>query len=106
MVTTISNEEFEQTRKEGKNLFVFGANWCPDCVRINPFLDTLSEEFAERVKIFKVSIDSAQNLKESLGIRKIPTLIFYNNGTEIGERLIEPNNRDSIANALKALADA
>lgn len=106
MVTTISSEEFEQTRKEGKNLFVFGANWCPDCVRINPFLDTLSEEFAERVKIFKVSIDSAQNLKESLGIRKIPTLIFYNNGTEIGERLIEPNNRDSIANALKALADA
>lgn len=106
MVTTISNEEFEQTRKEGKNLFVFGANWCPDCVRINPFLDTLSKEFAERVKIFKVSIDSAQNLKESLGIRKIPTLIFYNNGTEIGERLIEPNNRDSIANALKALADA
>lgn len=106
MVTTISNEEFEQTRKEGKNLFVFGANWCPDCVRINPFLDTLSEEFAERIKIFKVSIDSAQNLKESLGIRKIPTLIFYNNGTEIGERLIEPNNRDSIANALKALADA
>ena len=104
MVATISHEEFEKTSKEGKSLFVFGANWCPDCVRINPFLESLCNDFAGRVGIFKVSVDAAASLKESLGIRKIPTLLFYNNGEERGERLIEPNNRDTIAKALEDLA--
>lgn len=104
MLTTISHEEFEKTSKEGKNLFVFGADWCPDCVRINPFLESLCNDFAGRVGIFKVSVDAAASLKESLGIRKIPTLLFYHNGTESGERLIEPNNRDTIAKALEDLA--
>lgn len=106
MVATISHEEFEAKHKEGKNLFVFGANWCPDCVRIHPFLESLCDDFAGRVGIFKVSIDSAADLKESLGIRKIPTLLFYNNGEERGERLIEPTNRDTIAKALEALANS
>lgn len=106
MVATISHEEFEKISKEGKNLFVFGANWCPDCVRINPFLESLCDDFAGRIGVFKVSVDSAASLKESLGIRKIPTLLFYNNGEERGERLIEPSSRDTIAKALNDLANA
>lgn len=105
MVAEISQDDFKSRCKEGKSLFVFGAAWCPDCVRINPFLDSLSEEFNGRVNLFKISINRIQELDASLNIRKIPTLMFFNNGVEVLERLIEPQRKEVIAESLNALAD-
>ncbi|GAA7428218.1 thioredoxin family protein [Helicobacter pylori] len=80
-----------------------GANWCPDCRKIEPIMENLAKIYKGKVEFFKVSFDESQDLKESLGIRKIPTLIFYKNGREVGERLVEPGSSKPIEDALKAL---
>ncbi|WP_024112007.1 thioredoxin family protein [Helicobacter pylori] len=80
-----------------------GANWCPDCRKIEPIMENLAKTYQGKVEFFKVSFDESQDLKESLGIRKIPTLIFYKNGKEVGERLVEPGSSKPIEDALKAL---
>lgn len=80
-----------------------GASWCPDCKKIEPIMENLAKTYQGKVKFFKVSFDESQDLKESLGIRKIPTLIFYKNGKEVGERLVEPGSSKPIEDALKAL---
>ncbi|GAA7178408.1 thioredoxin family protein [Helicobacter pylori] len=80
-----------------------GASWCPDCRKIEPIMENLAKTYQGKVEFFKVSFDESQDLKESLGIRKIPTLIFYKNGKEVGERLVEPGSSKSIEDALKAL---
>ncbi len=80
-----------------------GANWCPDCRKIEPIMENLAKTYKGKVEFFKVSFDESQDLKESLGIRKIPTLIFYKNGKEVGERLVEPGSSKPIEDTLKAL---
>ncbi len=80
-----------------------GASWCPDCRKIEPIMENLAKTYKGKVDFFKVSFDESQDLKESLGIRKIPTLIFYKNGKEVGERLVEPGSSKPIEDAIKTL---
>ncbi|RAX58036.1 thiol reductase thioredoxin [Helicobacter monodelphidis] len=103
MIQEIMESQLDEMVAEGLSLVTLGAVWCPDCVRVNPFLDTLSQEFSGNVKFFKIQSDAAKELKTKLGVRKIPTLIFYKNGQEVGERLIEPHHIDPIRKQIQDL---
>lgn len=54
----------------------FYASWCGPCKALAPVLEQLSEQFAGKVDIYKVDIDSEQQLAREFEIRSIPTLIF------------------------------
>lgn len=101
MVENIDASRYEIVSKNENCLVVFGASWCKDCVRIEPFLKDLSEELASLVKIYKVDSRQEEELSASLNIRAIPTLIFYRDGVEVGTRLVEPQNKQLIAEAIK-----
>ena len=92
--------------KDGVCLVAIGASWCPDCQKIAPIMEMLGQEYAGKVKFFAVKFDEEEGLKEELKIQKIPTLIFYKNGKEVGERLIEPNSKPLIENGIKTALDA
>lgn len=64
-----------------------GASWCPDCRKIEPIMENLAKTYKGKVEFFKVSFDESQDLKESLGIRKIPTLIFTKTPKKWGKGL-------------------
>lgn len=102
MIESIDTAQFNEVIKQGCIVVDFTAPWCPDCRHIDPMLDILEKEFAEKVSFYKVSFDTQTDLKNTLNIRKIPTLIFYKNGEEVGERLIEPHSIDDIKNAINA----
>lgn len=99
----IDKTRFETITKEGSALVSFGADWCPDCRRIEPIMDALAKEYAGKVKIYKVNIDEQEALKDEVGVRRIPTLIFFKDGKEVGERLVEPDNKLPIETALKTI---
>lgn len=103
MIEKINEATFISSIAKGYSLVVFSASWCPDCRHIEPMLDVLEGEFCDKVRFYKVSFDEEMGLKDMLHIRKIPTLIFYKDGTEQGERLIEPRNIEHIRAALKNL---
>lgn len=103
MIEHIQESEFDEKIAQGYVLVDFTAPWCPDCRFIDPMLENLGEEFAGKIRFYKVSFDTATTLKDKLNIRKIPTLIFYKDGNEIGERLIEPHSAQLIKNALDKL---
>lgn len=103
MVELIDRARFEKETSEGAVIVDFGADWCPDCRRIEPIMEALSKDYAGRVKIYKINIDAEEVLKDDLGVRRIPTLIFFKDGKEVGERLVEPDNKLPIETALKSL---
>ncbi|PAF48739.1 thiol reductase thioredoxin [Helicobacter sp. 12S02232-10] len=103
MVELIDRSKFENEVKAGSVIVDFGADWCPDCRRIEPIMGALAKEYDGKVKIFKINIDAEEALKDELGVRRIPTLIFYKDGKEVGERLVEPDNRLPIETALKKI---
>jgi len=62
-------------------LLDFWAEWCGPCKMIAPILDEIAGEYRERLKIAKLNIDENPHTPPKFGIRGIPTLILFKNGT-------------------------
>jgi len=54
----------------------FYADWCQPCKTVAPVLEELSEEYKEKVDIFKVDTEDQQELAAMFGIQSIPSILF------------------------------
>ena len=59
----------------------YWAEWCGPCKMISPILDEISREYAGKLKVAKVNIDDNQATPAKFGIRGIPTLMLFKNGS-------------------------
>jgi thioredoxin 1 len=62
-------------------LLDFWAEWCGPCKMIAPILDQIAGEYADKLRIAKLDIDRNPQTPPKYGIRGIPTLILFKNGT-------------------------
>ena len=61
----------------------FWAEWCGPCKMIAPILQEIAEEYRDRVKICKVDVDANPDTPGKFGIRGIPTLILFKDGSNL-----------------------
>ena len=54
----------------------FYATWCGPCKATAPILDSLAEEYEDKIIVYKVDVDKEQELASMFGIRSIPSLLF------------------------------
>ena len=54
---------------------------------IAPVLDQIAAEFTGRVKVVKVNVDDNPNTPAQYGVRGIPNLILFKNGSVIGNKV-------------------
>ncbi|KAM5454816.1 thioredoxin trx1 [Microsporum audouinii] len=59
------------------------ATWCGPCKAIAPKVDEFSETFAAEVDVYKVDVDECSELAAELGVRAMPTFIFFKNGQKV-----------------------
>jgi thioredoxin 1 len=62
-------------------LLDFWAEWCTPCKMIAPILEEIADEYQDRLRIAKLNIDENPQTPPKFGIRGIPTLILFKNGT-------------------------
>jgi len=62
-------------------LLDFWAEWCGPCKMIAPILEEIASEYQDRLRIAKLNIDENPQTPPKFGIRGIPTLILFKNGT-------------------------
>lgn len=65
----------------------FYADWCGPCKMVAPVLEELSEEYKDRLVVYKVNTETESELSYVFGISSIPTFIFI--GAD-GEPMMQP----------------
>ena len=103
-VTHLNESNFDQAISESPVpiLVDFCASWCGPCLIIRPVLDEIAKEQGDLVKIAKVDVDNSPTLSSRLGIRNIPTLLFFKGG-EVKDQVVGLTSKADLVSRLKAL---
>lgn len=54
----------------------FYADWCGPCKMVAPVLEELSEDYKDKIVIYKVDTEVEQELSAVFQIRSIPSILF------------------------------
>jgi len=65
----------------------FWAEWCGPCRMMAPTLDQVATDYAGKVKIGKLDVDSNQQVAARYGIRGIPTLLLFKGGKIVDQKV-------------------
>ena len=81
--TTVTDANFtsDVLQADKPVLVDFWAEWCGPCKMIAPILDDIAKEYAGKVKVAKINIDENQQTPAQFGVRGIPTLMLFKNGS-------------------------
>jgi thioredoxin 1 len=61
----------------------FWAVWCEPCKMVAPILKKIAADFADRLLVVKVDVDTDSRLASQYGVQGIPTLLFMTKGVEV-----------------------
>ena len=96
---TDSNFEQEVLGSKVPVLVDFWAAWCAPCRMIAPVVESVAKDYDGKAKIGKLNVDENNEISAKLGIKGIPTLILFKNGSE-QERVVGATTKDNIARML------
>jgi len=87
---------------EGVAVIDFWAEWCGPCRMIGPIIEELHHEYAGKVVVGKVDVDTNPEVSMKYGIRNIPTVLFLKNG-EIVDKQVGVTTKQNFVNKIEAL---
>ena len=84
-ITTLTDATFDEVvgSSEKPILVDFWAEWCGPCRMVGPIVQELSEDYAGRLVVGKVDVDSNPGIASQYGIRNIPTILFFKGGVVV-----------------------
>ena len=85
--TPVTDQDFDQEVLEADTVVLvdFWAEWCGPCKMVAPVLDDLSQEYDGKIKFTKVDVDENPQTAMKYGIRSIPTLLVFKDGSPVDQ---------------------
>ena len=85
--TTDGAFESDVVNSERPVLLDFWAEWCGPCKVIAPLLDTIADDYSERLQVVKLNIDENPQTAPKYNVRSIPTLLLFKDGTVAAQQV-------------------
>jgi thioredoxin 1 len=99
LTATDQNLESEVMKSDQLTLVDFWAEWCGPCKALGPTIDALADQYAGRVKVFKLNVDENPDAAQRFRIRGIPTVILLKQG-QVVDQLVGNQPKDSFVTAI------
>ncbi|MCK8517036.1 thioredoxin TrxA [Methylonatrum kenyense] len=79
----VSDSTFEEQvlKSDSPVLVDYWAEWCGPCKMIAPILDEVAKDYGDKLTVAKLNIDENPETPPKFGIRGIPTLMLFRNGS-------------------------
>lgn len=101
----VTDETFQQEvlASEVPVLVDFYADWCAPCKAAAPIIEELAKEYAGKIKVVKVNVDTDSARATEQGVRGIPNFIVFNGGQRVAQFV--GWNGDVTAQSIRAALD-
>lgn len=81
-IINVTDSDFDEKvlKAEGPVLIDYWAEWCGPCKMIAPLIKEVADEYAGKLTVVKMDIDSNRKTPMEYSIRGIPTMMIFKDG--------------------------
>ncbi|MCE5197435.1 MAG: thioredoxin [Armatimonadota bacterium] len=99
---TADNFDEEVLKSDTPVMVDFWAEWCGPCKALGPTIDQIAAEYAGKLKVFKLDVQSEAAVASKYGVSSIPTLLIFKGG-DIVDRLVGLQPKQNITSRIDSL---
>jgi thioredoxin 1 len=101
-VLTANDSNFDSEVLQNPELTVvdFWAEWCGPCKALGPTIDALADQYAGKVKVYKLNVDENPASAQRFKVRGIPTVMVLKGG-QVVDQLVGNQPKDSFVNIIE-----
>lgn len=99
----INSDEFEKVvfKSDVPVIVDFYSDECPPCEVLAPIYEKMAEKYGAYIKFVKIFRQANREFAKSINVTGSPTVLFFKNGVEVGQRLSGFMNKPQVRKAIE-----
>jgi thioredoxin 1 len=83
LVAEIGMDNYDEFIRREISVLNFFSDWKMSCLMVFPILESLAEEFNDKIFFGKINIEESQEIAQLHDVKKVPCVLVFKNGEQI-----------------------